>query len=159
MEQTEAKTKLQEELAASRHKLEESQTEFETAKQQLNTTVGDIEQLRTQMKDEAESHLRQVAEVQSDKEKVEAQLDGEVGQRMQLEELKVELLSRLEEKQAENEETKKQLLLKDEEIETLTHDMEIQRTSHLNKDALLTSSNDRIQALTAQMATMEENYR
>ena len=159
MEQTEAKTQLQEELAASKVKLEESQAELETTKQQLNTTVEDVELLRSQMKDEAERHLREVAEIGSNKEKAEARLEEEVSQRVQLEALKVELTGRLEEKQAESEETMKQLKLKDEEIENLTHDMEITRTSHLNKEALLTSSNDRIQALTAQMEAMEDNHR
>ena len=103
MEQTEAKTQLQEELAASKVKLEESQAEFETTKQQLNTTVEDVGLLRSQMKDEAERHLREVAEIGSNKEKAEAQLEEEVSQRVQLEALKVELTGRLEEKQAESE--------------------------------------------------------
>ena len=52
LEQTEAKTQLQEELEASRGTLEESKTEVKTIQQQLNTTVGDLEVLRSQMKEE-----------------------------------------------------------------------------------------------------------
>ena len=159
LEQTAAKIQLQEELAASRVKLNESQAECESTKQQLNTTVDDVELMRSQMKGEVERHLSEVAEIQSNMEKVEVRLEEEVSQRVLLEALKVELTGRLEEKQAESEDSKKQLRLKDEEIENLTHDMEITRTSHLNKEALLTSSNDRIQALTAQMGAMEDNHR
>ena len=159
LEQTEAKAQLQKDVEASRGKLEESQAEFENMKKQLNTTVEDLELLRSDMKEDVEEHLRQVEEIQSKKEKAEAQLREEISQRVQLEASKVQLTGCLEEKQAENEEMKKQVRMKDEEIENLTHDMEITRTSHLNKEALLTSSNDRIQALTAQMGAMEENHR
>ena len=159
LEQTEAKTQVQEELEASRRNLEESQAEVKTIQQQLNTTVGDLEVLISEMKDETEKHLRHVGEIQANKEKAEAQLEEEVSQRVQLEALKVQLTGHLEEKQAENEKMKEQLRFKDEEIENLTHDMEITRTSHLNKEALLTSSNDRIQALTVQMGAVEESHR
>ena len=159
LEQTEAKTQLQEELEASRGTLEESKTEVKTIQQQLNTTVGDLEVLTSQMKDDMEEHLRQIGEIQSCKEKVEAQLEEEISQRVQLEALKVQLTGFYEEKQAENEKMKEEVRWKDEEIENLTHDMEITRTSHLNKEALLTSSNDRIQALTVQMGAVEESHR
>merc|ERR1719239_1326688 len=145
LEQTEAKTQVQEELEASRRNLEESQAEVKTIQQQLNTTVGDLEVLRSEMKDETEKHLRHVEEIQASKEKAEVQLEEEVSRRVQLEALKEQLAGRYEDKQ--------------EEIENLTHDMEITRTSHLNKEALLTSSNDRIQALTVQMGAVEESHR
>merc|ERR550534_1809170 len=48
---------------------------------------------------------------------------------------------------------------KEEAIENLTHDMEITRTSHLNKEAQLTSANDHIQALSTQMGAMAEAHK
>ena len=83
-EEQEAKIQLQEELEASRRNLEESQAEVKTIQQQLNTTVGDLEVLISEMRDETEKHLRHVGEIQANKEKAEAQLEEEVSQRVQL---------------------------------------------------------------------------
>ena len=152
LEQTKVKTRVELELEGSR-------AELESTKQQLYTTVEEVEHLRSQNEEKTQKSLREVGEIKTAKKNIEAQLDEAIAERDQLEAFKVELTKSSDEKQAENEEVKQQLRMKEEEIENLTHDMEITRTSHLNKEALLTTANDRIQFLTAQMGAIEDSHR
>ena len=159
MELTSAKAQLEEELAFSEGKLKASLADLETKGQQLNTKEQNFEQLNSEMKTQSENHQRELLEITRVKEELESSLEREVKQRTELEARNEQLAASFEEKQRESDDVREKFKSKEEAFENLTHDMEVTRTSHLNKEAQLTSANDHIQALTTQMGAMEEAHR
>ena len=159
MELTSAQTQLEEELASSEGKLKASLADIETNRQQLNTNEQNFEQLNSEMKTQSENYQRELLEITRIKEKLESSLEKEIKQRTELEAHNEQLTASSQEKQRETDDVREMLKSKEEAIENLTHDMEITRTSHLNKEAQLTSANDHIQALSTQMGAMEEAHK
>ena len=159
LELTSAKTQLEEELASSEGKLKASLADIETNRQQLNTNEQNFEQLNSEMKTQSENYQRELLEITRIKEKLESSLEKEIKQRTELEARNKQLTALSEEKRTEIDNVREMLRSKEEAIENLTHDMEITRTSHLNKEAQLTSANDHIQALSTQMVAMEEAHK
>ena len=152
LELTSAKAQLEEELAFSEGKLKASLADLETKGQQLNTNEQNFEQLNSDMKTRAENYQRELLEITRVKEELESSLEKEVKRNEQL-------TASFEEKQRETDDVREKLKSKEEAIENLTHDMEITRTGHLNKEAQLTTANDHIQALSTQMGAMEEAHK
>merc|ERR1719357_690332 len=130
-----------------------------TNRQQLNANEQNFEQLNSEMKTQSENYQRELLEITRIKEKLESILEKEIKQRTELEARNEQLAALSEEKQMEMDNVREVLRSKEEAIENLTHDMEITRTSHLNKEAQLTSANDHIQALSTQMVAMEEAHK
>ena len=146
-------------MASSDGKLKASLADLETKGQQLNTNEQNFEQLNSDMKTRSENHQRELLETTRVKEELESSLEKEIKQRTELEARNKQLTALSEEKRTEIDNVREMLRSKEEAIENLTHDMEITRTSHLNKEAQLTSANDHIQALSTQMGAMEEAHK
>ena len=146
-------------MASSDGKLKASLADLETKGQQLNTNEQNFEQLNSEIKTQSENYQRELLEITRVKEELESSLEREVKQRTELETRNEQLTASFEEKQRESDDVREKLKSKEEAIENLTHDMEVTRTSHLNKEAQLTSANDHIQALSTQMGAMEEAHK
>ena len=146
-------------MASSDGKLKASLADLETKGQQLNTKEQNFEQLNSEMKTQSENHQRELLEITRVKEELESSLEREVKQRTELEARNEQLAASFEEKQRESDDVREKFKSKEEAFENLTHDMEVTRTSHLNKEAQLTIANDHIQALSTQMGAMEEAHK
>ena len=78
MEQTKVKTQVELELEGSR-------AELESTKQQLYTTVEEVEHLRSQNEEKTQKSLREIGEIKTAKKNIQAQLDEAIAERDQLE--------------------------------------------------------------------------